>query len=419
MEFFISLCYVFFIGSITGWIMELFYRRWAGKEWVNPGFLVGPYLPIYGIGLVTLFLFSKIEINFIDNKLLEIAVFFIMIMLVMTIIEFIAGLIFIKGLKVKLWDYSKSWGNILGIICPTFSLCWGIIGTAYYYFINPLMVDFTAKLNNSIIYAFIIGILVGVFIIDCAYSFKIADKIKKYAKENKLVIAYEKLKESFIELQKNEGRKTKFFTLITTQKNLINALENYSKTTSKNNESNTIINRLKFIMLLNNLLLILLGVWSLVDANSVEIVIGIILGVIIILRGIEKIIEFVLNRVNKLFIFNLVEGIILIILGILVIILEKYTLTAFTILLLIVCVSELAYSLKLVISKAKQKKIFIGEFISSLIYIALIVLLSMSFSMNKVELFFVYGIVLIFQGLNSIISVALFENRKSKKIKNN
>ncbi len=418
MEFFINLCFIFFTGSIAGWIMELFYRRWAGKVWVNPGFLVGPCLPIYGTGLVCLFLLSKVKINFVNNKILEVILVGILIMLVMTLIEFIVGLIFIKGLKVKLWDYSRNWGNVLGIICPLFSLCWGVIGTFYYYIINPLMIDCFNIISNYPYYSFFIGIIFGIFIIDCAYSFKIADKIKKYAKENKLVIAYEKLKESFIELQKNEGKKTKFFTLITTQKNLINALETYSSMKSNNNEPN-VINKLKLSLFVNNLLLILLGVWSLVDVNSVEIVIGIVLGLIIITRGIEKIIEFALNRVNKLFIFNLVEGIILIILGILVIILEKYTLTAFTILLLIVCVSELAYSLKLVISKAKQKKIFIGEFVSSLIYIALIVLLSMSFSMNEVELFFVYGIVLIFQGLNSIISVALFENRKSKKIKNN
>lgn len=39
-----------------------------------------------------------------------------------TLVEYIAGLISIKLLHVKLWDYSKQWGNIQGIICPKFTL---------------------------------------------------------------------------------------------------------------------------------------------------------------------------------------------------------------------------------------------------------------------------------------------------------
>ena len=36
----------------------------------------------------------------------------------LTLLEYITGLIFIKGMHIKLWDYSKQWGNVQGIICP-------------------------------------------------------------------------------------------------------------------------------------------------------------------------------------------------------------------------------------------------------------------------------------------------------------
>ena len=60
----------------------------------------------------------------------------------MTAIEYIAGIIALKGFHVVLWDYSNEWGNIQGIICPKFSLFWGLLGVAYYYleeqkYLNP------------------------------------------------------------------------------------------------------------------------------------------------------------------------------------------------------------------------------------------------------------------------------------------
>ena len=41
-----------------------------------------------------------------------------------TLIEYFAGLIFIKGMHVKLWDNSDEKFNIQGIICPKFTFFW-------------------------------------------------------------------------------------------------------------------------------------------------------------------------------------------------------------------------------------------------------------------------------------------------------
>ena len=73
MSFILLLAFLFFVGSLTGWVLELFYRRFVSqKKWVNPGFLSGPYLPIYGFGLVLLYLIASLEtrIDF-DNEVLE------------------------------------------------------------------------------------------------------------------------------------------------------------------------------------------------------------------------------------------------------------------------------------------------------------------------------------------------------------
>ena len=58
--------FIFFVGCTLGWILELFFRRIVHGKWVNPGFLVGPYLPIYGFGLVIL---TVIYLLFKDSNL--------------------------------------------------------------------------------------------------------------------------------------------------------------------------------------------------------------------------------------------------------------------------------------------------------------------------------------------------------------
>ena len=54
MNYFLRFIFIFFIGCIFGWILEVFYRRIEAKKWINPGFLTGPYLPIYGFAFCTL-----------------------------------------------------------------------------------------------------------------------------------------------------------------------------------------------------------------------------------------------------------------------------------------------------------------------------------------------------------------------------
>ena len=74
-----------------------------------------------------------------------------------TAIEYIAGIIFIKGMGVKLWDYSEEWGNIDGLICPLYTLFWTILGAIYYYLVNPYIIDSLHWLENNLTFSFFIG----------------------------------------------------------------------------------------------------------------------------------------------------------------------------------------------------------------------------------------------------------------------
>lgn len=180
MQYLVIISTLFVSGSLVGWIIELFFRRFISqKKWMNPGFLVGPYLPIYGFGVVLLYAISNIPLG-INIEWINIIVKIIIIAISMTLIEFIAGLIFIKGLKVKLWDYSNQKGNIMGIICPSFSLIWLVVGSLYYFFINPFFVEGISWISENLIYTYFVGAVIGAMAVDFAYSIHLATKLKQY-----------------------------------------------------------------------------------------------------------------------------------------------------------------------------------------------------------------------------------------------
>ncbi len=217
MNLFLTLAFLFFIGSVFGWVLELFFRRFISsanpeRKWINPGFCTGPYLPLYGAGLCVLFLIASLEnTTWIDDPFWEKTVLFVWMALCMTAIEYIAGILSLKLGKVRLWDYSNQWGNIQGIICPKFSLAWAILGAAYYFLIHPHILGALRWLAQNLAFSFVIGMFYGVFIIDLAHSFQLTAKLRAFAAENDVIIKYENLKAHTRAVQEQNAQKYHFF----------------------------------------------------------------------------------------------------------------------------------------------------------------------------------------------------------------
>ncbi|AEE17809.1 putative ABC transporter permease [Treponema brennaborense] len=188
---FIVIVFLFFFGGTMGWVLELLFRRFVSKanperKWLNPGFLTGPCLPLYGFGVAVLYVLSLFESQLlsVDNGgVLHYACMFAIMALAMTLIEYIAGILFVKGMHIKLWDYSGEWGNVQGVICPKFTVIWGVLSAVYYFFLFPpiqrLVIWFTAHPWFS----FVVGIGFGLFIVDGAFSFHLGTVLRKKAAE--------------------------------------------------------------------------------------------------------------------------------------------------------------------------------------------------------------------------------------------
>ncbi len=222
----LALAFLFFIGSVFGWCLELFYRRFFSaanpeRKWINPGFCVGPYLPLYGSGLCILFLLAMLEDNFaVKNPTARKILLFVIMAICMTVIEYIAGIISLKVFNLRLWDYRNQWGNIQGIICPKFSLAWAILGAAYYFLVHPHIIGALEWLSKNLAFSFFIGLFYGVFIIDVAYSSQIVIKIRKFAAENDVIVRYENLKAHIRSFHDANKLKSHFFLATLSERSL-------------------------------------------------------------------------------------------------------------------------------------------------------------------------------------------------------
>ena len=191
----LALASLFAVGCFFGWVLEVFFRRFFSKKnperkWLNPGFCVGPYLPLYGTGLTVLYLLAYIgyESGYDENIWTKLLLFLIMAVL-MTVVELIAGIISYYGFKMRLWDYTKEWGNFKGLICPKFSFFWGVLSAIFYFLIFPMMANFLLWFNEHLQFGFFIGLFYGIFIIDVIISSGVAVKIRAYAKENNVIVS--------------------------------------------------------------------------------------------------------------------------------------------------------------------------------------------------------------------------------------
>ena len=227
-----TLLLLFSSGSMIGWGLEVFYRRFKreNKErvWINPGFLCGPCLPLYGFGLTLLYLLALLEEHIpIDNDYLRKTVLFIIMALAMTVIELIAGEVFIIRRHLKLWDYSQMHFNYKGIICLRFSVYWALLGAVYYFLIHPRILGGLEWFSKNLLFSFVIGVFYGILIIDLSYSFKLTAKIKEFAQENEMVIRYEELKRHIRAAAEERKEKYRFIKAFESERSLKEQLREY------------------------------------------------------------------------------------------------------------------------------------------------------------------------------------------------
>lgn len=164
-------CFILFIlYSIIGWLLEVLLSLYEHKRFINRGFLIGPYCPIYGAGSVLLTLLLS---NHEDN----IIVLFILSMVICAILEYFASYILEKIFKLRWWDYTDMKYNINGRICLETMIVFGFFGVILIKITNPFFLNILNHFNSNTL-TIIAIILMSIFIIDIIISSNVVFNLK-------------------------------------------------------------------------------------------------------------------------------------------------------------------------------------------------------------------------------------------------
>ena len=167
---FLNYFLLFFIYSVLGWIAETIYTSTKNKKFVNRGFLIGPYCPIYGCGAILMILYlTQYKNNFITVFLLSV--------FICCFLEYITSYLMEKIFKARWWDYGDKKYNLNGRICGENALLFGIGGLLIIYIINPF-IETIIKFINPTVTIILSIIFFIIYITDTILSFNIINKLK-------------------------------------------------------------------------------------------------------------------------------------------------------------------------------------------------------------------------------------------------
>lgn len=167
----VSYILLFFVYSFLGWCLEVFCKLIDEHKFVNRGFLIGPYCPIYGFGALTMTIFLS---KYLDDPV----TLFIMIVLICSILEYLTSYILEKIYNTRWWDYTNYKFNINGRICLETMIPFGLFGMFIMYKTNPLFLNIINKIPTSISILLTI-LLIIIFIVDNIISSKTILEIQK------------------------------------------------------------------------------------------------------------------------------------------------------------------------------------------------------------------------------------------------
>ena len=160
---------LFLTYAFLGWCMEVTCKLIQFKRFINRGFLVGPYCPIYGWGALAITLLLQRYTN-------DIIVLFVMAVIVCSFIEYFTSYFMEKKYHARWWDYSNKKFNINGRICLDTMIPFGILGVFIMYVSNPFFIDIYNNIPDIWLHI-IAGILFTLYIIDNIVSSRIISSI--------------------------------------------------------------------------------------------------------------------------------------------------------------------------------------------------------------------------------------------------
>ena len=174
MEYFYRLILLFFLYSFLGWITEVILKYRQYHRFINRGFLIGPYCPIYGSGVVLA--------TFLNDMLAPLessfGTSFLISFIFCGLLEYLTSYFFEKKYHARWWDYSQKPMNLNGRVWIGNLLLFGLAGMIITRIFNPIFFEIIDGLKQVTVYI-LVGILGIAFLTDYIFSRFIMSLLKK------------------------------------------------------------------------------------------------------------------------------------------------------------------------------------------------------------------------------------------------
>lgn len=192
---------LFMVYSVAGWIMEVTCKSFEAKKFINRGFMIGPYCPIYGWGAIFITILLK---RYISDWI----VLFFMSMITCGVLEYLTSYVMEKLFHARWWDYSRRKYNINGRICLETLVPFGLLGLTIMYITNPIILNGLQNIPDNILNVIAIVLFV-IFTIDGIVSLKVVSNVRatstKLNKEAKTMDNTEEITAKVKEILRNKS----------------------------------------------------------------------------------------------------------------------------------------------------------------------------------------------------------------------
>lgn len=187
----------FIIYSFIGWLLEIIVAYRKQGRFVNRGFFIGPYCPIYGFGAI-------IIVVLLGSSSADPFGVFLKSIFIAGVLEYSTSYFMEKLYKFRWWDYSTKKYNINGRICLETLIPFGILAFLVFNYVHPCICKLIDLIPNKgiIIISVIlfIGLLIDI-IISNKMLYTISSKVSRREEDNTIEI-----KEQFVKWYREQSK---------------------------------------------------------------------------------------------------------------------------------------------------------------------------------------------------------------------
>ena len=175
-----QLLWLFFIYSFLGWVTEVFLKYLQYHRFINRGFLIWPYCPIYGAGAVLITVGRGMLSSFERSWAMSFLIAFVLCGL----LEYATSYILEKYFHARWWDYTQKPMNLHGRVWIGNLILFGLGGVAIAEILNPRFLAMASRFEPIFFSALLTAVSI-LFLADVLMSYFIMNLLKRGVEESR------------------------------------------------------------------------------------------------------------------------------------------------------------------------------------------------------------------------------------------